>query len=135
MNFLVSREHNNKEMSKKLFIEAFYTQFGEFLGELSKMYPDDKDFPAFATNLSVMNYMNPMYPIKFIKTDVIDKFDDKITTRDESFFLTNKDIQESADIDIIYKLKNYITDMSPQNKEVVWSYIQIITKLTKKILE
>ena len=122
-------------MSKKLFIEAFYSQFGEFLGELSKMYPDDKDFPAFATNLSVMKYMNPMYPIKFIKTDVIDKFDDKISTKDESFFLNNEEIQESADIDIIYKLKNYISDMSSENKEVVWSYIQIITKLTKKILE
>jgi|Laugrespbdmm15dd_1035085.scaffolds.fasta_scaffold25827_2 hypothetical protein len=135
MNFLVSREHNNKEMSKKLFIEAFYTQFGEFIGELSKMYPDDKDFTSFGTNLSIMKYMNPMYPINFIKTDVIDKFDDKIISRDESFFLNNKDIQQSADIDIIYKLKNYITDMSPQNKESVWSYIEIITKITKKILE
>ncbi len=122
-------------MSKKLFIEAFYSQFGEFIGELSKMYPDDKDFPAFASNLSIMKYMNPMYPINFIKTDVIDKFDDKILSRDESFFLNNEEIQQSADIDIMYKLKNYIADMSPENKEVVWSYIQIITKLTKKILE
>ena len=122
-------------MSKKIFIEAFYTQFGEFLGELTKMYPDDKDFPDFAANLKIMKFMNPMYPINFIKTDVIDKFDDKIISRDESFFLNNKEIQQSADIDIIYKLKNYITDMSPQNKESVWSYIEIITKLTLKILE
>jgi hypothetical protein len=122
-------------MSKKLFIEAFYSQFGEFLGELSKMYPDDKDFPAFATNLSVMKYMNPMYPIHFVKTDVIDKYDDKISARDESFFLTNEEIQQSTDINIIYKLKSYIVDMSSENKQVVWSYIEIITKITKKILE
>ena len=122
-------------MSKKLFIEAFYTQFGEFLGELTKMYPDDKDFSDFSTNLSMMKFMNPMYPINFIKTDVIDKFDDKIIARDESFFLNNKDIQQSADINVMYKLKTYITDMTPENKQAVWSYIEIITRITKKILE
>jgi hypothetical protein len=122
-------------MSKKMFIEAFYTQFGEFLAQLSKMYPEDKDFPAFATNLSVMKYMNPMYPINFVKTDVVDKYKHQIFSRDESFFLKSEEIQQSADIDIVYKLKSYISEMSSENKEVVWSYIEIITKLTLKILE
>lgn len=118
-----------------MFIEAFYSQFGEFLAQLSKMYPDDKDFPAFSSNLSVMKYMNPMYPINFVKTDVVDKYKDKILSRDESFFLNSEEIQQSADIDIVYKLKTYISGMSQENKEVVWSYIEIITKLTLKILE
>lgn len=122
-------------MSKKMFIEAFYSQFGEFLAQLSKMYPEDKDFPAFASNLSVMKFMNPMYPINFVKSDVVDKYKDKILSRDESFFLKSEEIQQSADIDIVYKLKSYISEMSPENKEVVWSYIEIITKLTLKILE
>ena len=122
-------------MSKKLFIEAFYTQFGEFLAELSKMYPNDKDFPSFASNLSMMKYMNPMYPINFVKTDVVDKYKYKILSRDESFFLNSQEIQQSGDIDIIYKLKSYISEMTLENKEVVWSYIELITKLTLKILE
>lgn len=122
-------------MSKKMFIEAFYSQFGEFLKELSKMYPEDKDFTDFASNLSMMKYMNPMYPINFVKTDVVDKYKHKILSRDESFFLKSEEIQQSADIDIVYKLKSYISEMTPENKEVVWSYIEIITKLTLKILE
>lgn len=122
-------------MSKKMFIEAFYSQFGEFLKELSKMYPEDKDFPAFASNLSMMKYMNPMYPINFVKTDVIDKYKDQILSRDESFFLNSEEIKQSADIDIVYKLKSYIKEMSPENKDVVWAYIEIITKITLKILE
>ena len=122
-------------MSKKMFIEAFYSQFGEFLKELSKMYPEDKDFSDFASNLSVMKYMNPMYPINFVKSDVVDKYKDKILSRDESFFLNSEEIQQSADIDIVYKLKTYISGMTSENKEVVWSYIEIITKLTLKILE
>ncbi len=122
-------------MSKKMFIEAFYSQFGEFLKELSKMYPEDKDFPEFASNLSMMKYMNPMYPINFVKTDVVDKYKDQILSKDESFFLNSEEIKQSADIDIVYKLKSYITEMSPENKDVVWSYIEIITKITLKILE
>ena len=122
-------------MSKKMFIEAFYSQFGEFLAELSKMYPEDKDFTDFASNLSMMKFMNPMYPINFVKTDVVDKYKNKILSRDESFFLKSEEIQQSADIDIVYKLKSYISEMSPENKEAVWSYIEIITKLTLKILE
>jgi hypothetical protein len=122
-------------MSKKMFIEAFYSQFGEFLAELSKMYPEDKDFTDFASNLSMMKFMNPMYPINFVKTDVVDKYKNKILSRDESFFLKSEEIQQSADIDIVYKLKSYISEMSPENKEAVWSYVEIITKLTLKILE
>ena len=122
-------------MSKKMFIEAFYSQFGEFLAQLSKMYPEDKDFSAFASNLSVMKFMNPMYPINFVKSDVVDKYKDKILSRDESFFLKSEEIQQSADIDIVYKPKSYISEMTSENKEVVWSYIEIITKLTLKILE
>ena len=122
-------------MSKKMFIEAFYSQFGEFLKELSKMYPEDKDFPAFASNLSIMKYMNPMYPVNFVKTEVVDKYKEQILSKDESFFLNSEEIKQSADIDIVYKLKSYIKEMSPENKDVVWSYIEIITKITMKILE
>lgn len=122
-------------MSKKIFIEAFYSQFNQFLDQLKSMYPQDSDFPGFASNLNMMKMMNPMYPVTFIKTDIIDKFGEKILARDESFFLNNTDIQQSADIDIFYKLKSYISEMTPQNKEAVWSYLEILTKLTLKIIE
>ena len=121
-------------MSKKIFMDAFYSQFNEFLDQLKAMYPDDPDFPNFASNLNMMKMMNPLYPVTFIKTDIIDKFGEKILARDESFFLTNTDIQQSADIDIVYKLKGYISEMTPQNKEAVWSYLEILTKLTLKIV-
>jgi hypothetical protein len=119
---------------KKIFMDAFYSQFNEFLDQLKAMYPDDPDFPNFASNLNMMKMMNPLYPVTFIKTDIIDKFGEKILARDESFFLTNTDIQQSADIDIVYKLKGYISEMTPENKEAVWSYLEILTKLTLKIV-
>jgi hypothetical protein len=122
-------------MSKKIFLDTFYKQFFDFLTELDKMYPNDSDFSAFSTKLTVLKTVNPMLPIQFIKTEIIEKYQEQIFKKDESFFVNSKDIEQSSEINIFFKLKSYITDMTEENKEIVWSYIHIIVKLTMKILE
>jgi hypothetical protein len=122
-------------MSKKIFLDTFYKQFSDFLTELDKMYPNDSDFSAFSTKLTVLKTVNPMLPIQFIKTEIIEKYQEQIFKKDESFFVNSKDIEQSSEINIFFKLKSYITDMTEENKEIVWSYIHIIVKLTMKILE
>jgi hypothetical protein len=44
-------------MSKKIFIDAFFTQFHAFLGELGRVFPADEDFPAYDTALTLMQRM------------------------------------------------------------------------------
>jgi len=122
-------------MSKKIFLDTFYKQFFDFLTELDKMYPNDSDFSTFSTKLSVLKTVNPMLPIQFIKTEIIEKYQEQIFKKDESFFVNSKDIEQSSEINIFFKLKSYITDMTEENKEIVWAYIHIIVKLTMKILE
>jgi len=122
-------------MSKKIFLDTFYKQFFDFLNELDKMYPNDSDFSTFSTKLSVLKTVNPMLPIQFIKTEIIEKYQEQIFKKDESFFVNSKDIEQSSEINIFFKLKSYITDMTEENKEIVWAYIHIIVKLTMKILE
>lgn len=122
-------------MSKKIFLDTFYKQFFDFLTELDKMYPNDSDFSTFSTKLSVLKTVNPMLPIQFIKTEIIEKYQEQIFKKDESFFVNSKDIEQTSEINIFFKLKSYITDMTEENKEIVWSYIHIIVKLTMKILE
>jgi hypothetical protein len=122
-------------MSKKIFLDTFYKQFSDFLTELDKMYPNDSDFSTFSTKLSVLKTVNPMLPIQFIKTEIIEKYQEQIFKKDESFFVNSKDIEQTSEINIFFKLKSYITDMTEENKEIVWSYIHIIVKLTMKILE
>lgn len=122
-------------MSKKIFLDTFYKQFFDFLNELDKMYPNDSDFSTFSTKLSVLKIVNPMLPIQFIKTEIIEKYQEQIFKKDESFFVNSKDIEQTSEINIFFKLKSYITDMTEENKEIVWAYIHIIVKLTMKILE
>jgi hypothetical protein len=123
-------------MSKKVLIDAFFNQFNSFLGELKQMYPEDADFPVFMTTLSMMKAANPMLVVNFVKTEIVDPFGAKIQARDESFFMTQDyTVREDVDLNIVEKIKQYIQGMSPDTKETVWKYIEIITKLCSKALE
>jgi hypothetical protein len=123
-------------MSKKVLIDAFFNQFNSFLGELKQMYPEDADFPVFITTLSMMKAANPMLVVNFVKTEIVDPFGAKIQARDESFFMTQDyTVREDVDLNIVEKIKQYIQGMSPDTKETVWKYIEIITKLCSKALE
>ena len=123
-------------MSKKVLIDAFFNQFNSFLGELKQMYPEDEDFPVFITTLSLMKTANPLLVVNFVKTEIVDPFGAKIQARDESFFVS-KDYttRDDVNLDIVEKIKQYILGMSPETKETVWNYIEIITKLCVKALE
>jgi hypothetical protein len=123
-------------MSKKVLIDAFFNQFTGFINELKAMYPQDPDFPTFSTTLSLAKMTNPMMVVKFIKTDIVDKYGDKINSRDESFFMAHDYAKDGeVDVDIVEKLKQYISGMSSESKDIVWRYIEILCKLCIKILE
>ena len=123
-------------MSKKVLIDALFNQFNSFLGELKQMYPEDVDFPVFITTLSMLKTANPMLVVNFVKTEIVDPFGAKIQDRDESFFMEQDyTVRGDVDLDIVDKIKQYIQGMSPETKETVWKYIEIITKLCSKGLE
>jgi hypothetical protein len=122
-------------MSRKIFIDTFFNQFTQFVQQLSEIYPDDTDFPIFLSTLGLMKSTNPMLVVNFVKSEIVDLFEDKIMKRDESFFMNQDYSDKDVSIDIIRKVKEYIQNMTPKNKEIVWSYIELLMKLCKKILE
>ena len=123
-------------MSKKVLIDAFFNQFNGFLTALNERYPDDEDFPVFITTLTMMRTTNPMLVLKFVKSEIVDLYGEKIQAKDESFFM-NEDYSKRDDVnlDIVQKIKQYIQGMSPATKDTVWKYIDIITKLCSKALD
>ena len=124
-------------MSKKVFIDTFFTQFTDFLKQLENMYPDDTDFPVFLTTLQLLKATNPMLVVNFVKSDIVDPYGSKITAKDESFFLEQDYTKHGADVDlnVVNKLKKYIQSMTPNSKDVVWKYIDLLMKLCLKILQ
>ena len=121
-------------MSKKVLISAFFEQFVSFSKELCAMYPDDADFSLFANTLGLMKMTNPSMVVKYVADNVL-QYEDKIMSKDESFFLQNEfsEYQTDIDMNVFSKLKQYVENMSPSSKDHVWKYIQNIVRLTKAI--
>jgi hypothetical protein len=122
-------------MSRRVFLDAFFNQFLAFLGELRDMYPNDPDFSGFISALTLIRTTNPMLAVNYIKTEVVDPYQEKILARDETFFLNQDFTEKNADMNIIYKLKEYVREMTPASKDVVWQYIELLMKISLKVLE
>lgn len=122
-------------MSRRVFLDAFFNQFLAFLGELRDMYPTDPDFSGFISALTLIRTTNPMLAVNYIKTEVVDPYQEKILARDETFFLNQDFTEKNADMNIIYKLKEYVREMTPASKDVVWQYIELLMKISLKVLE
>jgi hypothetical protein len=118
--------------SRPVLLTALFDQFTSFVTELSGMYPDDPDFPLFLTSVRLLKSTNPSLLSEYIYESV-NQYEDKIMAKDEKFFLEYSfdSHSETVDMNIIQKLKQYVTAMSPESKENVWKYVQNITRLSK----
>jgi hypothetical protein len=122
--------------SRPVLLKALFSQFTAFLRELQTMYPEDPDFPAYQTTLAALEY-NPLLVAKYVKEHVVDRHADKIAARDETFFLNHsyEDVAEDVSLDVVQKLKGYVSGMDQKTKDVVWQYVEVISKLALKCLE
>lgn len=118
--------------SKTVLMTALFDQFTSFLTELSEMFPEDPDFSLFLTSVRLLKSTNPSLLVKHIYVNTIE-YEDKIMTKDEKFFMehTFEQHKENVDMDILSKLKQYVSSMSPESKESVWKYCQNVVRLAK----
>jgi hypothetical protein len=123
--------------TKAVLTTALFDQLNSFTSELIGMYPNDPDFPLFATTVRMLKMTNPSFLVKNIYDNTI-PFEKKILTKDEAFFMEysfSEFEKEVEDINVFSKLKKYIENMSPVSKDGVWKYIQNICRLAKAIIE
>lgn len=125
-------------MSRKIYIDAFYDQYEDFLQQMLLVFPSDPDWPLYIAGLAIFRRTNPLLVAK--KTwKHISRFEDVIKSRDETFFLERdySDITEGEEPleQTVEKVKRMWSQMSPHNRNVVWDYITNITYLAKKCTE
>lgn len=118
--------------SKTVLMTALFDQFTSFLTELSEMFPEDPDFSLFLTSVRLLKSTNPSLLVKHIYVNTIE-YEEKIMNKDEQFFMEHSFEQhkENVDMDILSKLKQYVSSMSPESKESVWKYCQNVVRLAK----
>lgn len=121
-------------MSRKIFLDAFYGQFHDFLDQLIRVFPDDSDFPAYKTGLTLFQKTNPRIVPEQVHIHVT-PFEKSIRARDEKFFL-EYEFSEYADDNaldlIISKMKVLWAGMGDANKKVVWDYLTLLLDLASR---
>jgi hypothetical protein len=121
-------------MSKRIFIDTFFSQFAEFMNELIKVFPNDADFLAYKMGLSFFHKTNPTFIISTICEHVL-PYEQTILAKNEDFFLKH-DFKEYMSDDtvgsVILKLKSLWTVLTAENRECVWNYIILLTNLAKR---
>lgn len=118
--------------SKIVLMNALYDQFSSFVTELSQMYPDDPDFPLFLTSVRLLKTTNPSLLGKYIVENTA-PYEEQIMNKDEKFFLDHTFESHDVNMDILSKLKTYVSSMSETTKEHVWKYCQNIIRLANAI--
>ncbi len=114
------------------YLKSFFHQLSEVVGELAEMFPEDQDFKVFQTYVSMLQRTNPSMVIDSFHEYVTLKYDDKITARDESFFLTYVTAEYTDTPDIVAKIKSCWGVLTEPSKEAIWQYIYILKELTKR---
>lgn len=121
-------------MSKKIYIDAFFNQYEDFLNQIKEVFPEDPDWKLYLSGLAIFRRTNPMIVAQ--KTwKWVSKFEETIRNRDEKFFLT-MDYSEYTEGEepleqTIEKLRNMWSVLTPHNRKVVWDFVNNITTLAK----
>jgi len=123
--------------TRKMLMEAFFSSFITFAGELKDMFPEDPDFAMFESALKLLQKTNPNLVVTYYKRNVLDtEFNEKISQKDESFFLNysyDEFHENVGGADVIGKLKQYWNVLSPSNRDHVWDYIVTLDRIARHL--
>jgi len=106
-------------------LNAFNDMHGQFLVELHKTFPEEKDIKKMMTSFDVLRSTNPRLVVDAFMKGVT-PYADKISAKDETFLLN-----EIEKIDFLKDLniKSYWNRMSPNTKAATWQYLQTLYML------
>lgn len=121
-------------MSKKIFMDAFFTQFHEFMGQLIRVFPEDPDFTVYDSGVMMLQRVNPgLVLAEFIKH--VTPFEEVIRAKNSDFFIQTEIFifdPENTMEQVIQKLKAYWVGLSDSNKESIWNYIILLLDICKR---
>ena len=118
--------------------KAFNTHFQEFIDDVLRILPNNKDIKTAKFYISTVVKINPTLLIKGWREYVTDQYESDIKNCDFSFFLEknyNNDLTEFNDgnkvLNAINLIKHQSRLMSDKNKTNITKYIKNLTKLSK----
>ena len=133
-------------MDTDKFYTIFNTKITEFLDDLIRLFPDDADFKMYKTAISLAKLADEKKPLQYYKKFVTEEYKEHIRNKNDKFFLDHdykeilSDSELSNDINsgdfssqIVDRLKGYWSQISDENKEIVWNYFTLFLKISEKV--
>jgi len=116
-------------------LSAFNDHFFEFINDVQRIFPDDRDILVAKNSLIAVRKANPKMIVKIWNSFIVGKYNNEIESGDISFFL-NKDYSQDLSnakhiMDAIDRLREPIKQMSIEEQAKTMKYIQNLTKLAK----
>jgi len=102
------------------------------------VFPNDPEFKKYKKGAKLLDTFNPRKAAQVYK-DYSVVYREKINNKDERFFIQNdySDIQEVQEdneiVKFIEKIKSCWLQLSDENKEKIWKYLQTLSILSDKI--
>ena len=106
-------------------VTAFNDMMGQFLVELHKTFPEEKGIKKMMTSFDLLKSTNPRLVVDAYMKGVT-PYADKISTKDESFLLTEID---TTDFLKELNIKSYWERMSAATRSATWQYLQTLYML------
>jgi len=125
-------------MDKSHILRTFNNHFEEFLEDVLRVFPDNKDIITCKQALLTMRKMNPKILLMAYTNTVANPYREKIVQNDLTFFI-NKNYQEDiyfeADttkhvLEKIDLLRKPIGEMCVEDKKIVAKYLNNLLKLS-----
>jgi len=122
-------------MDKSQLLTIFNKQFKEFVEDISRVFPDNKDILTLKVTIGHLLMITPKTVYKGYKKHVIDQYRPQIEAGDINFFI-DKDYKSdiavtgnNAILDKIDCLRGPVRDMSPLEQANVIKYMQNMMKI------
>lgn len=121
------------------FNSCFNDKFGEFLSDVIRVIPNDKDIKMFKTSFQMLKVASEHSPRQMFHK-FVSPYYDQITSRDVNFFKENKSIYKvntgipstSVTDELVDKLSHYWDELTEEDHTVIWDYMNLLVKLCKK---
>ena len=123
-------------MSSANILTAFNDHFVEFVTDVQRVFPDDKDILVAKNALLMIRKANPKMIISLWNECVVGKYKSEIEQGDIGFFI-NKDYSQDLSVSqnsdkiqqAINRLRDPIKQMNSDEQGKAMKYIQNLTKL------
>ena len=123
----------------KKWVNVFNEKFSEFIKDLIETFPDDKDFKLCKQSFTLLQMVDEKKPVEMFQIYAM-KYKERIMNKEENFFLKHdfkEELEKSDDpnfsVELLLKLKECWKTLEQKNKDVIWSYLELLYKIENRI--